>query len=142
MAQAATQLNLFFNRFPILKGMVTYAVLWPTSNLCQQAIEGKRQLDFQKAARFCIFGTFAVAPSLYAWVKFAGWLVPGNSFRVAITKAAVEQALYSPYSISMFYGGMTLLEGGSVEKAKAEIKEKFIPTFKVRDINQFHITIR
>ena len=44
------------------------AVIWPTSSVVQQLIN-KDKLDLKKSLRFFVFGTFFVAPSLYAWVK-------------------------------------------------------------------------
>lgn len=82
----ASRINAFFRKYPIVKGMATYTVLWPTSNICQQTIQGREKYDFAQATRFCVFGTFVIAPSLYVWVKIAGRLVPGNTFRVAVKK--------------------------------------------------------
>jgi len=41
--------------------------------------------------------------------------------------------MYSPVAITGFYGGMTLLEGKSVDEAVKEIKNKYWPTFRVRN---------
>ena len=48
-----------------------------------------------------------------------------------LLQALVEQVVYSPIAISGFYLGLGLLEGKSWEEAKAELLEKFIPTYKV-----------
>lgn len=88
MASVIIRVRAFLKEYPLAKGMLTYFVLWPTSNLCQQAIQRRKQYDFREAARFTIFGTFVVAPSLYLWVKVAGKLVPGTSIKTAITKVA------------------------------------------------------
>ena len=47
-------------------------------------------------------------------------------------QALVEQVLYSPIAISGFYIGMGFLEGRNWEEVKAELREKFLPTYKVR----------
>ena len=72
--------------YPIIKGMMTYSILWPSSNICQQLIQGREKINFAEAARFSVFGTFFVAPSLFVWVKTAGRIFPGQSVKVAIKK--------------------------------------------------------
>jgi len=126
------RLRAFIKEYPIAKGMITYAVLWPTSNICQQAIRGRspKEYDLQEAARFSVFGCTVVAPSIYMWVKVAGVILPGNTIRVAVTKALVEQVMYAPFGISVFYAGMTLLENKSLDEAIDEVKAKFWPTYR------------
>ncbi len=80
------RIQAFFRKYPLGRGMITYSLLWPTSNLCQQAIQGREEFDFAQAARFSIFGTFVIAPSVYGWVKVAGFLLPGSTLKMAITK--------------------------------------------------------
>lgn len=81
------EIAAFTRSYPIVKGMMTYSVLWPSSNICQQLIQGREQINFKEVARFSIFGTFFVAPSLFVWVKTAGKLFPGGqNIRVAIKK--------------------------------------------------------
>lgn len=49
-------------------------------------------------------------------------------------QALVEQVLYSPFAISGFYVGMSLLENKSWKEATDELKVKFLPTYKARQI--------
>lgn len=81
---------------PLIKGMVIYSAVWPSSNICQQAIQGREKYNFAEVARFGVFGTFIVAPSLYAWVKLIGRLVPGNTLKIA-----VKNGTLTPLSIIM-----------------------------------------
>ena len=88
-------------------------------------------MDFQRLARFSLFGSFWVAPTVFAWVKLSSRLIPGSSLRIAATKAIVEQFTYGPFSIISFYFGMNLLEGKNTKEALEEVKKKFLPTWKV-----------
>jgi hypothetical protein len=81
--------------------------------------------------RFSLFGSLWVAPTVFFWVKLTSKLIPGTTFGVAITKAVIEQFTYGPFSISTFYCGMSLLEGNSFNDACQEVKNKFLPTWKV-----------
>jgi protein Mpv17 len=79
----------FTKTYPIVRGMVTYAVLWPSSNICQQLIQGREKIDFAEAARFSMFGTFFTAPTLFVWVKLSSRLFPGQpTLKLAIKKVA------------------------------------------------------
>ncbi|CAL8135399.1 unnamed protein product [Orchesella dallaii] len=129
-APVVIRIRSFIKDYPVVKGMVTYAVLWPISNICQQTIQGREQYNFVEAARFSIFGSFVVAPSLYAWVRIAGRLIPGNTLKIAMKKALLEQVLYSPFAITTFYSGMCLLENKSLEEVKTEVQAKFWPTYR------------
>ncbi|KAE9545239.1 hypothetical protein AGLY_000782 [Aphis glycines] len=117
--------------YPVTRGMVSYAVIWPTGCLIQQLAFGDEKFDFARAARFGLFGAFYVAPTLNAWLTVARYLYPKNDLRSAIIKALLEQVTYSPCAMVSFYFGMSLLEGKTVEEAKKEVEKKFLPTYQV-----------
>lgn len=66
-------------------------------------------------------------------------------------QAVVEQFSYGPFATASFFFFMTLLDGGSVDDAKKEVQNKFIPTWKVLrfilnicsifDLNFFYLQI-
>ncbi|XP_075155393.1 mpv17-like protein [Haematobia irritans] len=128
-----TQWRAFTTTHPLVRGSITYAVLWPTSSLIQQTMEGKnfRTYDYMRALRFGIFGSLYVAPTLYAWVRLSSAMWPQMSLRVGLVKAAVEQFSYGPFACASFFAGMSFLEGKTTKEAIQEVKNKFIPTFKV-----------
>ncbi|KAF6203685.1 hypothetical protein GE061_002018 [Apolygus lucorum] len=113
--------------------MISYSVIWPAGSLVQQRIEGRSfgDLDFPRVARFCVWGCLFVAPTLTVWMTIARAIWPQNNLRSAITKALVEQVTYTPFAMTSFYFGMTLLEMKGVEAAKKEVVDKVPPTYKV-----------
>jgi len=80
----------------VLRGMLTYVVLWPSSNLCQQAIQRRESFNYAETFRFSLFGTFFVAPSIYLWVRTIGVLIPGQSLQVALKKVYSHYILLQP----------------------------------------------
>ncbi|XP_005177624.3 mpv17-like protein [Musca domestica] len=128
-----TQWKAFTSAHPLLRGSLSYAILWPTSSLIQQTLEGKnlKTYDYMRALRFGIFGSLYVAPSLYGWVKLTSAMWPQMTLRVGLIKAAIEQLSYGPFACASFFAGMSLLEGKSKEEAVQEVQDKFLPTFKV-----------
>ncbi|CAD7090084.1 unnamed protein product [Hermetia illucens] len=128
-----TNLRAFLSKRPLVKGMVAYTVLWPTSSLVQQTIEGKtwNTYDWKRCFRFAVFGGLFVAPTLYGWVRFTSVMWPRTNLKTAISKALVDQVSYGPFAISSFYVGMSLLELKSFDESIQECKNKFFPTWKV-----------
>lgn len=80
--------QLLIKKYPILRGMISYSIIWPTSCLIQQTFEGKRwgkqillgfyethycilseNYDWWRALRFSIYGSMFVAPTIYGWFK-------------------------------------------------------------------------
>ncbi|XP_046402102.1 mpv17-like protein isoform X1 [Ischnura elegans] len=125
----------FTRRYPLVRGMLAYAAIWPIGSCVQQCItDGKRsweELDFARAARFSLFGSCYVAPTLYGWVKLSSAMWPASTLSVAITKALVEQVSYGPAAMIAFFFGMSLLECKGVKAAATEVSDKFWPTYKV-----------
>lgn len=83
-----SRIREIFTRYPLLRGMVSYSLLWPTSALIQQKIAGKSwsEIDWAKCARFSFYGGIYVAPTLYAWIRVSSKLFPQANLRSAICK--------------------------------------------------------
>lgn len=84
-----SSLKIFVQKYPITRGMITYATMWPVSCLIQQTlIEGKnyKNYDYWSAARFSFYGGMCVATSLYGWIRLSSVIWPKNNFKTAITK--------------------------------------------------------
>lgn len=111
--------------------MASYSIIWPTANLLQQKIRGKEELNYAEAARFGLFGSLYVAPTLFCWLKCASYFWPRMDLKSAITKALVEQVTYGPAAMCSFFFGMSLLELKPVSECIDEVKIKFWPTYKI-----------
>ncbi|XP_034256893.1 mpv17-like protein isoform X2 [Thrips palmi] len=130
MPNVWSRVAAFTHKYPLSRGMLSYACIWPLGSCVQQKIQGKEKLDYWRALRFSLYGCCFVAPTLYTWMTIAGYLFPKPGLRSGIYKAVVEQFTYGPIAICCFYSGMTLLEGGSKEDAINETREKFLPTWQ------------
>ncbi|XP_055914194.1 mpv17-like protein [Eupeodes corollae] len=132
-ASMAGRIRMLNTRHPIIKGMVSYAILWPCGSAIQQVIEGKtlETFDWKRCFRFSIYGAFVVAPMLHGWVRLSSTMWPATSLKIGLIKAAVEQVSYGPFAMSCFYVGMNLLEFKSLNDGIEELRLKFWPTFKV-----------
>lgn len=133
MSTVGVNLKMIYKQYPIIRGIISYAVIWPTSCICQQTIAGRnwKNYDWAQAGRFCLYGSCFVAPTLYAWIRFSSRLWPRSNLKTAIKKALIEQVSYGPAAMVCFFFGMSLLEGKNIDQAKQEVQKKFLPTYKV-----------
>lgn len=78
----------FTRRHPIVRGMISYATIWPTSCIIQQTMAGKRwdNYEWMQALRFSLYGGLFTAPTLYAWVRISTLIWPTVTLRTSITK--------------------------------------------------------
>ncbi|XP_045127458.1 PXMP2/4 family protein 4-like [Portunus trituberculatus] len=132
MATILKALKKVGQQYPILRGMTTYSVLWPTSNLVQQSMDKTRdKYDIMETLRYLVLGTFVTAPTVHVWVKLASKIIKGTTLKHAVLKAGLEQVLFAPVGQTQFYLGITLLEGRPWDECVREWKQKLIPTWKV-----------
>lgn len=73
-------------KYPIVRGMASYTIIWPTGSLLQQKIAGNDELNYIQALRFSLYGGFFVAPTLYCWLKCSSYFWPKSDLKYAITK--------------------------------------------------------
>ncbi|XP_032523493.2 mpv17-like protein 2 [Danaus plexippus] len=127
-------IKCFHVQFPLIRGMLSYAVIWPTCSVVQEYIENGTSIenaDWERAGRFGIFGTFFMAPVFYAWMKYTSRFFRRKNLRTAVTRAIIEQISYSPVAMAYFFFGMSLLEKKPIKTCANEVREKFWPTYKV-----------
>ncbi|KAJ0180535.1 hypothetical protein K1T71_003939 [Dendrolimus kikuchii] len=122
-----------FKKYPLLRGMASYSIIWPISSLIQQTFEGRNidNYDWWRCGRFGLYGSCYVAPTLYCWLTTANILWPGNTLRAGLIKTLVETLTYTPFAMCSFYFGMSLMESKAFYEACIEVKAKLWPTYKV-----------
>ncbi|KAJ2953822.1 hypothetical protein O0L34_g1450 [Tuta absoluta] len=121
-------------KYPIVRGMMSYALTWPCCSLAQEYIEFGVPLsdaNWPRAARFSLFGAFFVSPVIYTWMKYTQPLFPGLSMVTCLKRSLFEQVTYGPFALSYFLFGMSLLKLNGINKSVEEVKEKFWPAYKV-----------
>ncbi|XP_046744495.1 mpv17-like protein [Diprion similis] len=117
-------------KYPIVRGMASYTVIWPAASLLQQKFISNQELNYMQALRFSLYGGFFVAPTLFCWIKFASYIWPKNDLKSGIVKALVEQVSYGPAAMCCFFFGINLLEFKPIAECVEEVKQKFWPTWK------------
>lgn len=87
--------------------------------------------DWKRVLRYSMYGSLYVAPTLHLFMRLTSHMWPVISLRTGIYKAVVDQLTYGPFAVTSFYLLMTLMESKTFEEACAEVKNKFVPTYKV-----------
>ncbi|XP_075986375.1 mpv17-like protein 2 [Anticarsia gemmatalis] len=121
-------------QYPILRGMISYAIIWPMCSITQEYLEHGTSIEnanWARAARFSFFGTFFMSPVFYGWMKYTSRFFKNKNLMTAITRAAIEQVSYSPLAMAYFFFGMSVLEMKPLKMCVNEVREKFWPTYKM-----------
>ncbi|XP_017112439.1 mpv17-like protein isoform X2 [Drosophila elegans] len=61
---------------------------------------------------------------MYKWLDR---VLPGTTKIVIVKKLVLDQFVLTPYLLTVFYAGMSIMEGS--EDTFLELREKFVPTF-------------
>jgi len=123
-------------KYPILSNSVIYGSLYVGAELGQQLVnstvllpEGKtaEPIDTGSLARYGVMGTFVFPQTLYHGYRLLERALPGNSPAMALRKLAVDALVMTPCNITLFYVGMSAMEGQ--QDVLREWKQKFLTTF-------------
>ena len=82
-------------------------------------------------SRFMIYGCFFHAPLVYNWLRLAARLFPKQTNSHLLAKVFLDQTCFAPVGLSMFYIGLTAMEGKDKDAIYKEWREKFPNTWAV-----------
>ena len=78
-----------------------------------------------------IYGGLFHAPLVYNWLRLAARLFPKQTVSHLLAKVVMDQTCFAPVGLSMFYVGLSALEGKDREGIYKEWREKFPNTWAV-----------
>ncbi|KAI8633291.1 hypothetical protein F5Y19DRAFT_295295 [Xylariaceae sp. FL1651] len=90
------------------------------------------QFDFERLTRFMAYG-FAMAPLQFKWFGFLSRAFPitkNSAFGPALKRVAVDQIVFAPVSVALFFSVMTVAEGGGRRAVSLKLKDMYLPTLK------------
>ncbi|CAL8141343.1 unnamed protein product [Orchesella dallaii] len=125
-----------FRKYPLVSNCVIYGTLYVTAEFSQQTVLKKvlrepktpePPYDTGVMKRYAIVGTGAMSPALFYWYKWLDGKFPGTATKIVVRKCIMDQFLFTPHLLAIFYISMSLLEGK--DDVFAELKKKFVPTF-------------
>ena len=95
----------------------------PTSSLASHS------LDVSSVKRYAIMGTFVFPPLLTRWYSWLDGRFPCTSGAVVSKKLLLDQFIFTPWVVIIFYVGMAWLEGKQGHERWLELQQKGLTTF-------------
>lgn len=115
-------------KYPFLTKGITAACLNAIADLfCQLVVERSASVDVSRLASFAAIGLFLVGPSLHIWYGLLPLLIPVAGDKGTVLRLAVDQIIFAPASLVLFFGIVLALEGKS-DQILAKLKKDLAPT--------------
>ncbi|KAH8296497.1 hypothetical protein KR054_007080 [Drosophila jambulina] len=135
MSRLISGVRTLFRRYPFVTNSAIYGSLYVGAEYSQQFVSKRwlaspaerEDIDYATIGRYAVMGTAAYAPTLYFWYKWLDRTFPGTTKVIIVKKLVLDQFVLTPYLLTVFYAGMSLMEGS--EDTFLELREKFVPTF-------------
>ncbi|SPP89764.1 mpv17-like protein isoform X1 [Drosophila guanche] len=135
MARLITGARGILRRYPFVTNSAIYGSLYVGAEFSQQILSKRwlapaaerEEIDYVTIGRYAVMGTAVYAPTLYAWYKWLDKTFPGTTKAIIFRKLVLDQFILTPYLLTVFYAGMSIMEGS--EDILLELREKFLPTF-------------
>ncbi|RPD60697.1 hypothetical protein L227DRAFT_525207 [Lentinus tigrinus ALCF2SS1-6] len=130
MSRLLHAFNQALIRKPLVTQCATSVVLFGTGDiLAQQAFEKKgANHDWMRTARLSFYGGAIFGPVITKWLQFLNRMQFTSPTKAVAYKVYLDQFVFTPGVVAMFFGSLTLLEGKSVNDAKERISEAYVPT--------------
>ncbi|XP_030745838.1 mpv17-like protein isoform X2 [Sitophilus oryzae] len=133
MSKLVVLFRTFLEKRPVLGNCIVYGTLCVAAETSQQTINKKflekpsKPLDTATIGRYAIYGTSIGGPLVSLWYKFLDKKLPGTAVKTIVKKMLVDQFIFTPQLLVVFYISMSILE--RKDDLLAECKEKFGHTF-------------
>ncbi|XP_048526557.1 palmitoyl-protein thioesterase 1 isoform X1 [Dendroctonus ponderosae] len=133
MSKLRVLFRTVLEKHPIIGNSVVYGTLCVAAEASQQTINKKilnkpsQPLDLETIGRYGIYGTGIGGPLLAVWYRYLDKKLPGATAKVVVKKMLIDQFLFTPQLLVIFYVTMSILE--HKEDLLAECKSKFAHTF-------------
>ncbi|SAL95051.1 hypothetical protein [Absidia glauca] len=126
-------------KYPILVQSISTGCLFGAGDLiAQQAVEqrGTAHHDYMRTGRMMLFGGAVAGPTLSTWYRFLEHNVKASTpFKALVKKVAIDQVLFAPVFIGVFFSTQGLFEGKSLD----QIKEKLDHGYTTAVVNNYKL---
>ncbi|XP_030053600.1 mpv17-like protein [Microcaecilia unicolor] len=120
----------FTKKHPWLTNVTIYGSLFSCADVAQQLLtkDPGDAVCFRQTAKVGLVGFCFHANFNFFWLRFIERVFPGSAPRNVIRKVMCDQLFAGPVTISVFYTGLSFLDGK--EDVFKDLREKFWPTYK------------
>ncbi|KAG0592470.1 hypothetical protein KC19_1G254500 [Ceratodon purpureus] len=123
------------NRHPISTKAITAAILNLLGDIfCQLVIDKSDKIDIKRTAVITFLGFILVGPTLHTWYLALSKVVTATGFTGAAIRLVLDQFLFSPAFVALFFASLLTLEGRPkdvVPKLKQDWKPAVIANWKL-----------
>ena len=86
-------------------------------------------IDVSSIGRYAVMGTGIMGPLFSKWYTWIDKTFPSKAKKVVFKKTLIDQFLFTPVCVAVFYIGMAVMEGCTGVKIFEELLEKGPQTF-------------
>ena len=116
---------------PLVTNCVVSAGIFSLGDLLSQSIEhyfSPKPFETRRLVTMTLFGGLVRGPTLYLWfTKGLTRLFPEPGLTTVVKKTAVDQLLFGPAFMGVFFCSVTMANGGDWEDAKRKVNAEFVP---------------
>ena len=156
LRSAASALRTWVDKHPLKSSALMYGSLYTMAEVSQQKVSSSlafaksnpasltcssltattstsslasHSLDVSSVKRYAIMGTFVFPPLLTRWYSWLDGKFPCTSGAVVSKKLLLDQFIFTPWVVVIFYVGMAWLEGKQGQDRWLELQQKGVTTF-------------
>ncbi|KAI1896043.1 hypothetical protein AGOR_G00090740 [Albula goreensis] len=115
-------------RFPWVTNVSMYGCLFAGGDFVHQWFSRREEMDWRRTGRVALVAFSFHGNFNYLWMRGLERRFPGNSASMVLRKVLLDQTISSPIATSVFYTGMSWLEGK--DDIFQDWREKFLNTYK------------
>lgn len=115
-------------RFPWVTNVTMYGCLFAGGDFVHQWFSRRDKMDWTHTRNVAVLAFSFHGNFNFFWMRFLERRFPGNSVRMVMRKLFLDQTTAAPLATSVFYTGLSVLEGK--EDITEDWREKFLNTYK------------
>ncbi|XP_056892793.1 mpv17-like protein [Takifugu flavidus] len=115
-------------RFPWVTNVTLYGCLFAGGDLVHQWFSPRENIDWTHTRNVALIAFGFHGNFSFFWMRFLERRFPGNSYRMVLRKLLLDQTVAAPLANTVFYTGLSFLEGK--EDVTADWRKKFLNTYK------------
>lgn len=123
-----TTMRKVFRRFPWVTNVTMYGCLFAGGDFVHQWFSRREQMDWRQTRNVALIAFSFHGNFSFFWMRFLERRFPGTSAGMVLKKLLLDQTAAAPLATTVFYTGMSFLEGK--EDVTADWREKFLNTYK------------
>jgi len=77
----------------------------------EESLSFLSSLDWERSTKFTVLGVFYIAPTLHVWYGYLNRVVKGTGLTGTMVRLALDQLVFAPSFIALFFALALLLEG-------------------------------